>query len=123
MTHAPLHFDKRIRRISRRHNRMASGMDAYVASDGLIITRPKRRGIAGSLPLKGLALLVIGFIGFKGLLLAHLGAESYDQRVALLQEGTAVEKAGAWFMQADPLTQWTAGEIGPVLRNVHVAAR
>lgn len=123
MTHAPLTFNKRIRRISRRHNRMASGMDAYVASDGLIVTRPKRRGIMGSLPIKGLALLLIGFVGFKGLLLAHLGAESYDQRVALLQEGTAFEQAGAWFMQADPVTQWAAAEIGPVLRNVRVAVR
>lgn len=119
MTDAPLHFDKRIRRISRRRRRMARGSDTNINRNGLIVTRPKRR----TLPIKGLALLAIGFIGFKGLLLAHIGPDTYDQRVALLAEGTFVEQAGAWVMQTDPLTEWTAGQIGPVLREARVAVR
>lgn len=106
-------FDKRLKRIVRRHDKMANGVIRTVKSDGLIVARP--RLYKPMFPLKGLiAVLALGFL-LKGLLLAYLGEATYADRVATLQSGTVVEQAGAWVMQSDPLTALVAGGIQVLL--------
>lgn len=99
-----LEFDRRLRRIERKHRRMSNGRVAVVDDNGLITYRARRR--APRLPLRGLFLLAMGLLAFKGLVLTHLGAETYDLRIEALKSGTVVEQAGAWLMQADPVTVW-----------------
>ncbi len=109
--HVP--FDKRLKRIVRRHEKMANGVVRSVNSDGLIIAKP--RLYRPRFPLKGLlAVLFLGFI-FKGFLFAYLGEAEYVERVAALQSGTVLEQAGAWVMQPDPVTLLAANGIGSVL--------
>ena len=108
-------FDNRLKRIERSHRDFGRGYTAVVGRDGLITikARPSRR----SLPVKGAALLLIGFFCFKALMLAHLGPDAYVERVAELETGTIVEQVGGWMMQADPATHWIATQIGPFMRQ------
>ena len=109
MPEAHVPFDKRLKRIVRRHERMANGVVHSINADGLIVARP--RIYKPRFPLKGLLMLVaVGFL-FKGFLFAYLGADTYMGRVAALQEGAAMERAGAWIMQTDPATTFIADQI------------
>lgn len=114
MAQANVPFDKRLKRIVRRHDRMSSGGAVKtVTSDGLIVARP--RVYKPKFPLKGLlAIVVLGFL-FKGFVFASLGAEQYAERVASLKEGSVMEQAGAWIMQPDPATVMIAEGIGAIL--------
>ena len=114
MAQANVPFDKRLKRIVRRHDRIqSSGAVKTVTSDGLIVARP--RVYRPRFPLKGLlAIVVLGFL-FKGFVYASLGTEQYAERVAVLQQGTVMERAGAWIMQADPATKLVAEVISSVL--------
>lgn len=95
-------FHKRMKRINKQHARLEHGYVSVVGKDGLIITRPKRK--SSSFSLRILLTLVVCFLGFKILLLSHLGPDGYAQRVDLLQGGTAIEQVGAWVLQADPVS-------------------
>ncbi len=113
MAQAGVPFDKRLKRIVRRHDKMANGVVRTVGSDGLIVARP--RSYTPRFPLKGILLLVVvGFL-FKGFLFAGMGAETYNSRVGLLLQGSTVEKVGAWFLQADPATVYIGETISSVL--------
>jgi hypothetical protein len=106
-------FDKRLKRIVRRHDKMANGVVKTVTSDGLIVARP--RLYKPRFPLKGLmVVLMLGFL-FKGFLFAFLGEAGYGDRVASLQQGTVLEQAGGWIMQADPATVFVAQGIQTIL--------
>lgn len=106
-------FDKRLKRIVRRHSKMSNGVVRSVSSDGLIVAKP--RLYRPRFPLKGLlAVLFLGFL-FKGFLFAYLGEAGYAERVATLQGGTALEQAGAWVMQPDPVTVLAANGIALIL--------
>ncbi|SOB94366.1 hypothetical protein [Rhodobacter maris] len=74
-----------------------------------------RRRDRRTLPIRALALILIGALLFKGALLAQIGAESYDRRVAELQAGSALDQLGGWAMQADAPTRWIAGELRALL--------
>ncbi len=102
MVQANVPFDKRLKKIVRRHDKMANGIVRTVNSDGLIVARP--RLYKPKFPLKGLMIvLALGFL-FKGFLLAYLGDVGYSERLTALQSGTVIEQAGAWVMQPDPVT-------------------
>lgn len=106
-------FDKRLKRIVRRHDKMSNGVVRTVTSDGLIIAKP--RLYKPRFPLKGLlVVLMLGFL-FKGFLFAYLGEGAYGDRVAALKSGTVLEQAGAWVMQPDPVTYIVAEGIATVL--------
>ncbi len=103
-------FNKRLRGIERKHRKLSRGYVQLVERDGLVVpaaSRPSRRGFA----LKGLFLLLAGFLVFKVLLLAHLGPITYMDRLEKLTSGSAIEQFGAWIMSADPLTIWAAQQI------------
>ncbi|SLN19653.1 hypothetical protein ROA7450_00635 [Roseovarius albus] len=106
-------FDTRLKKLDRKHSRLAHGYSAQVNKDGLIVFRPKRRQMAIS--LRGVMLLVIGFLCFKGFLVAHIGTTTYENRITALQEGTMVEQAGGYVMQIDPVTKAIAGKLHPFL--------
>jgi len=114
MAQARVPFDKRLKRIERRHEKIkTSGAVKTVTSDGLIVTRP--RLYKPRFPLKGLiVVLFLGFM-FKGFLFAYLGEEGYAERVGSLQGGSALEQAGAWIMQPDPATMIVADGIRTIL--------
>ncbi|SEP74813.1 hypothetical protein [Thalassovita taeanensis] len=107
-------FDQRLRRIDRSRARLKHGYVTIVDRDGLIVTRPRR--VRRGVPLRGLFLLALGFLGFKALLMAHLGFGIYDDRVRGLQDGPAVEQLGAVVMQSDPVSAYIAQQIRPYLR-------
>ena len=106
-------FDKRLKNIQRKHDRLAQGSIRTINSDGLIVVKP--RMYKPMFPLKGLlAILFIGFL-FKGFLFAYLGEDAYVERVVALREGTVMEQAGAWVMSPDPVTVVTAQGINSLL--------
>jgi hypothetical protein len=114
MVDAHVEFNKRLRKIGRKHQAMERGYTTKLRSDGLIVAQPVRPRM--QVPVKGIALLLIAFFGFKGFLLATLGPTTYDDRLANLRDGTYVEKVGAWAMQPDGATRFIAGHLGPILR-------
>lgn len=110
---ANVQFDKRVKKIVRRHDKMSNGVVRRVNSDGLIVAKP--RAYRPRFPLKGLvAVLLLGFL-FKGFMLSYLGDAVYAERVATLQNGTALEQAGAWVMQPDPVTVMAAQGIAIIV--------
>ncbi len=110
---ANIPFDKRLKRIVSRHDKMSNGFVRTVQPDGLIVVRP--RLYKPRFPLKGLIIvLTLGF-ALKGFLLAYLGADEYQARLAGLEAGSVVEQAGAWVMQPDPVTAVVAEGIRTIL--------
>ncbi|WP_420861119.1 hypothetical protein [Algirhabdus cladophorae] len=106
MGSSQLEFASKVRRINRKHSRLARGMDSQMRDDGLIVARPRRRNFA--IPFKGFVAGIAGIFGFKVLLLVIFGEITYQGRVADLAEGTSIERAGAWLMQLDPVTAFIA---------------
>lgn len=102
-------FDNRLRRIDRSRVKLSGGYVSVVGRDGLIMIKPRRKRV--TLPLRGLFLLLAGGIGLKAMILVGLGAPVYQDRVDDLRDGTVIEQAGAWVMQADPLTVLLAEQI------------
>ena len=109
-----IQFGHRLRRIDRQHRKLARGYVTSVNHDGLIVARPSRQ--TSLFPLRGLFLCLLTLLAFKGFIYAQLGPTSYGERVALLQEGTLVEKMGGYAMTADPVTLWIGGQISPFIR-------
>ena len=99
-------FDKRLDRIVRTHSRMQNGVSHKVRHDGLIVARP--RIYNPKFPLAGVALLLATAFLFKGYVLVALGQGVYDEKVALLSQGSVIERVGAWVMQSDPATVFVA---------------
>jgi hypothetical protein len=65
------------------------------------LKRPTRRrlGLFGPLVMVLVAIVVI-----KAAVHTVIGADLYQERIASLRNGTAVEAVGAYVLQADPLT-------------------
>ncbi|MEO1952467.1 hypothetical protein [Thioclava sp.] len=106
-------FEKRLHRIDQIHQ--AGG--AFEASGALGRSyfdsmRPKSRR---SIPLRGVALVFAGILLVKGAMLAQVGQESYEARVASLAGGSQFERVGAWIMHADPITRKIAGLLAPYI--------
>lgn len=102
-------FEDRLRSLENKHRAMSRGYVTHMQSDGLIVARPKRKlmRVSG----KSLLVFLLGFLAFKGFLLANLGSPTYAERLGYLQNGTPVEKAGAVVMQIDPVTRFFAGKM------------
>ena len=113
MSDAFFDFDTRVRRINQSRMKLANGYVSVVGDDGLIVVKPRRR--PSRAPLRGMIFLVIGFIAFKVMILAFLGLPVYGDRIETLRAGSTGEQAGAWAMQADPLTVMLADRIRPYL--------
>lgn len=99
-------FDRRMRRIVKRHKKLANGYVPSVNHDGLVIARPRRR--PPSISFKGFFFLFVSLIGFKVMLFVALGPATYAERVVKLQNGTMLEQVGAFVMTPEPVTLWIA---------------
>jgi hypothetical protein len=106
-------FDRRMRRINRRHTQLSQGYVTSINGDGLVVAKPKRKMRRGT--LRSLAILVIMMMIFKAVLHANLGAAEYDARVASFANGSVFEKVGAWVMVSDPLTEMMSVRIARYL--------
>ena len=95
-------FERRMRRINRRHTKLSQGYVTSVNSDGLVVARPSHRNKGAT--VRGLLLVVVAILVFKGYLHAQLGADEYASRVNALANGTFIEQAGSWAMKPDPIT-------------------
>ena len=109
-------FDERLNAIGLKHAAMARGYTTEIRSDGLIVVKPyvRRRGF--SIPVAGIVMLLAGLLFFKAFILAAVGPDLYDERVAKLGEGTFVEQGGAWVMKVEPATEYFATVIDPIFR-------
>ena len=107
-------FRGRVARLQSKHAGFSQGYSARVQSDGLILIEPRK--IRSRISGKIFVLIIGAFLLFKAFLMAALGFDSYDHRVAKLAEGSAVEQLGAVVMQSDPASVWAAQQIGPILR-------
>ena len=100
-------FGERILKIEeQRSSRVKNGYIHEMRADGLIVARP--RAYKPSFPLRGLLMVVVGFVLFKTLVVMSVDEATYDERMTALQDGTTVEQVGAYFMQDDPLTSGLA---------------
>lgn len=106
-------FETRLARIDRIH---AAG-GAFEAAGSLgrsyfDAARPKARR---SFPWRGVALILLGALLFKGTLLAALGDSVYEARVTALAEGSIPGQICAWVLTADAPTQLVAALLSPYL--------
>lgn len=108
-------FSDRIRRIDRQHRRMGGAYVELVERDGLLVPKHARRRRRGGFPLRGLVIALIGFVVFKGFLLAQLGSITYESRLEKLRSGAVPEQVAAWVMHADPAASWIARQLGRVI--------
>ncbi|MDJ1006922.1 MAG: hypothetical protein QNJ13_03780 [Paracoccaceae bacterium] len=100
-------------KINRRHQRLSRGYVMSVNHDGLIIAEPKAR--QSVIPWRGILFVLVGTLIVKGVMLAQIGEESYEARVATLASGNQVEQVGAYVLAADPITKWIAERVAPLL--------
>lgn len=99
-----IEFSKRLNRIGRQHRQLEAGFVTSLDHNGLVIAKPRRRVMA--VPYKGLFMCVCIMMLFKAMLYTSLGAGVYNERVARLEAGSVVERAGGYVMKADPVTIW-----------------
>ena len=107
-------FERRMRRINRRHSKLSHGFVTQITDDGLVVAKPRKpRGYA---LLRGAYLLLLVMFIFKGFLHSNLGAEAYRAQVESLRSGNTIEQVGALAMTADPVTLWISGAISSLVR-------
>jgi len=107
-------FERRMRRISRRHTRLSQGYRTEITGDNLVVAKPRAKTPVGT--IRGLIIVFLTVLVFKGFLHAQLGAGAYDNRIDRLSQGTIVEQAGAWAMTADPVTLWISKTVSSLVR-------
>ena len=112
MTGKQLEFGQRVTRLNKKHQKLNRGYRASMRSDGLVVMKPQR--MRSAIPARVLVMALIGFFAFKAFLLSHLGAATYQNRVDSLHAGTSVEKAGAWIMQSEPVSEFLALQINKI---------
>ena len=75
--------------------------------------------LLASITPRSFALLIAGFLAFKGALIADLGAEVYVTKsgsaIQTLDSGAMVERAAAFLMQPDFVSQAIAGHLTALL--------
>ncbi len=104
-----LEFDQRVTRLNKKHAKLSRGYRATMRKDGLVVMKPQR--VKSAVPAKVLLMCICGLFVFKTFLLMSLGASAYEFRVESLDQGTSVERAGAWVMQIDPVSEFLATQL------------
>ena len=59
--------------------------------------------------------IALSVVGLKGMILYSVGADSYNDRVASMLSSEGFDRLGGWMMQADPMSQLAAQQIGVVV--------
>lgn len=107
-------FRNRLTQIDRTHRKVArDGYVAHLADNGVIVVKPRKT--LPTIPVRGLILLLLGFLFFKAVLFAHLGGQTYLERVETLSQGTLLEQVSAKVMTPDRISMTMAGFM-PFLR-------
>lgn len=101
-------FSLRLRRLNaKRKTSLRRSRSAFIDNDGYVIVRGYRekRGI----PYAGLMVLMVGFFGLKGALMAQMGEATYAAKMDELRasESTAAT-VGVWTLQPDPVSTLVA---------------
>jgi len=101
-------FSLRLRRLNaKRKKSLRRSRSAFIDNDGYVIVRGYRekRGI----PYTGLMILLVGFFGLKGAMMAQMGAGTYDAKMDELRaSGTTAATLGVWTLQPDPISNLVA---------------
>lgn len=113
-THA--HFDHRLDKLGRKHEKLAKGYVTKLGADGLIRAVPRAGRARNRNGYSLLLAVLVGSFFFKALMLSSAGPETYEKRLSALQNGTLIERAGAAALAVDPITESLAAAIGPVFR-------
>lgn len=98
------HFVNRLEMLGEKHAKMTRGYGTKISTSGLIVIEPKEERRNWAFPVKLVMMALLGFLGFKVFMLATVGPETYNDRLAKLENGTIIEKAGAFALAVDPLT-------------------
>jgi len=115
MVHTKEDFSARLNHVEKKQSRLLRrGYTTRVDKNGIITAKPKAMRLR--FPVKGAFLLVVGFLCLKALMLSSNGPDTYNDRLATLQNGTAIEALGARVLAIDPATQFLADQLGPLLR-------
>ncbi|MBB3992847.1 hypothetical protein GGR95_000466 [Sulfitobacter undariae] len=115
MVYTKQDFVSRVKNVDGKHARLVSrGYTSRVDKNGIIVVKPKGKRLR--FPIKGLLLLVLCFLGFKALVLTTSGPATYNERLAVLENGTAFEVLGATVLSIDPATQFIADQATLLLR-------
>ena len=107
-------FERRMKRISKRHSKLSHGFVTKVNDDGLVVAKPRKKS-SGAM-LRGLILIVVTLFVFKGFSHANLGPEAYQERIEKLAGGNIIEQAGAIAMTEEPITLWLSSIIVSLVR-------
>lgn len=104
-----LQFGQRLRRIEKAHKKLGRGAVVTMTEDGLLVAKPQP--LSAGVPLRGVFMALCVLLGFKAFLFSQLGEASYQDRIALLESGSTMERMGAYVMKVDPVTVWLSGLI------------
>lgn len=108
-------FHARVGSVDKSQSRlMRRGYTTRIDKNGLIIAKPKARRL--HFPIKGVLLIALSFLCLKAFMLSANGPDTYQDRLATLQNGSAIEAMGAHLLGIDPATQFIADKMGPLLR-------
>ena len=97
-----MQFENRLRQIGKKHRKLSQGYVTTVTADGLIVANPQRK--SGHHVVRSVFLCLAVMLAFKIFLYLEIGRDAYLARVAELQNGSMLDKVGAYVMVPDPLT-------------------
>lgn len=113
MDKAQMSFHRREQALRRKHIRMSQGYVTRMDRNGLIVQVPDSK--VGGIGLGLLVRVLLIGLAFKVLALSWLGESAYQAHVDALSQGAFHERAGAFVMQIDPVTQKLAALVTPLL--------
>jgi hypothetical protein len=103
-------FYRRVDRIQQM-SRRGAGFEAAGAIGRSYYNRARRQPV----PIfRILAIILLVFVGLKGVIHAQVGAATYQKRVEALQAGTPPERLSAYVLKADGLTLFLSNQIRQV---------
>ncbi len=103
-------FYGRLGRIDKIH-KAGGGFEAEGAL-GMSYYNARRRPVRRRGFLAPLVLVLMTIVLIKASVHAAIGAEQYEDRIAVLRDGGMADRAGAYILQADPLTLLISEQFG-----------
>ena len=114
MAQANTPFDKRLKKIVRKHEQLSKGAVKRVQQDGLIVVEPRRFRMR--FPARGIGLAIILVFLVKGLFMASVGPVEYANHLAALENGNSWEAMTAWLLQPDAVSVAISEQISALIR-------